>query len=502
MPDGSGSRCTSPTTRRATPVCSARPTRSRLPVTTSCSSARLAAGIELPTEERRPSGVRLVRVPLTTAGDRALAARPAADSAIRGGHAVSWPARAAGPAEGPVRVAPCRRPGRWRRWWCCPGSRTGCVGYVLLGDQPAGLRRRGQLDYVMTWRRSVLPVGQRGRRGRPGRRRPSWPRRRRAGRRGRRCGPDGRAGRLRQPRALPESGSHARQGRLRALVAAVVRAPAGAACRRAGDGQPVARGDPPAEPGHSRARSSCTTRRRAGPRPSRPRICIRERLGLSAEARIALYHGGFSAVPRPGAARRGVLEPGHGRVHPCSSATARYATSSTSCAADPRFGGRMHCLDAVPPDELAAWVASADVGVMPNQPSTPTSGCRPRTSCSSRSPSGCRSSSSRLPERRRIILDDPDGPLGAVCEPTDVSEVARAIRSIVDCRPASADALRSRDPARGARSLELGDREWRPRRAVRGAREGVPVVSVPGEPVSLEWAWRDRGPGRRGAVTA
>jgi glycosyltransferase involved in cell wall biosynthesis len=45
---------------------------------------------------------------------------------------------------------------------------------------------------------------------------------------------------------------------------------------------------------------------------------------------------------------------------------------------------------------------------------------------------------------RRIVLDDPLGPLGAVCDPTDPASIARAIRSILDLPPAERAALRAR----------------------------------------------------------
>ena len=68
--------------------------------------------------------------------------------------------------------------------------------------------------------------------------------------------------------------------------------------------------------------------------------------------------------------------------------------------AEPRFGGRIHILDPVPPGNLLPWVASADVGVMSNQPRRLTSACPLPTSCSSRSPPACAlvSSVSRRPQ--------------------------------------------------------------------------------------------------------
>ncbi|MGZ6260509.1 MAG: glycosyltransferase, partial [Candidatus Limnocylindrales bacterium] len=52
--------------------------------------------------------------------------------------------------------------------------------------------------------------------------------------------------------------------------------------------------------------------------------------------------------------------------------------------------------------------------------------------------------SSDFPARRQIVIDDPDGPLGAVCDPTDSAAIACAIRAILDLDAAARDDLRAR----------------------------------------------------------
>jgi glycosyltransferase involved in cell wall biosynthesis len=47
-------------------------------------------------------------------------------------------------------------------------------------------------------------------------------------------------------------------------------------------------------------------------------------------------------------------------------------------------------------------------------------------------------------EMRRIVLEDPDGPLGAVCDPADPVSVAAAIRTILDLGPEARETLRAR----------------------------------------------------------
>jgi glycosyltransferase involved in cell wall biosynthesis len=51
---------------------------------------------------------------------------------------------------------------------------------------------------------------------------------------------------------------------------------------------------------------------------------------------------------------------------------------------------------------------------------------------------------SDFPDMRRIVLEDPDGPLGATCDPTSPRSVAEAIHVVLDRdRDATAD-LRAR----------------------------------------------------------
>ena len=113
-------------------------------------------------------------------------------------------------------------------------------------------------------------------------------------------------------------------------------------------------------------------------------------------------------------------------------------------AMDPAFGGRIHVLPAVPPEDLAEWVACADVGVMPNQPRTLNERLSTPNKLFESLAVGLPVVSSDFPERRRIIIDDPDGPLGAVCDPTDTAALAAAIRSILELDPAARADLRAR----------------------------------------------------------
>jgi glycosyltransferase involved in cell wall biosynthesis len=194
---------------------------------------------------------------------------------------------------------------------------------------------------------------------------------------------------------------------------------------------------------------------------------LRTAAGLAPDVPVVLCHGGFQAgrgleetaeaMTRPG------LEPAHlvflgYTVHAANPIVDRIA-------ADARLAGRVHVLPAVAPAELLEWVAGADVGAMPIQPTDRNHVLSTPNKLFECIAAGVPVVSSDFPERRAVVVDDPLGPLGAVCDPTDPDAIAAAIRSILELDPAARDDLRARCrraaaerwnwETEGARLLEL-----------------------------------------------
>ena len=190
---------------------------------------------------------------------------------------------------------------------------------------------------------------------------------------------------------------------------------------------------------------------------------IRERLGLPRDRRILLYHGGFmrdrglseltDVVMTPAFADTVLVLMGSGPVE------AQLRARADEHLAEPAVGRRLHFLPPVPPEDLLEWVASADVGVMVNQPRTLNERLSTPNKLFESLAAGLPVVSSDFPERRRIIVEDPDGPLGAVCDPTDPMSIAAAIRSILDLPAADHAALRAR-VAHAARTRYSWDRQF------------------------------------------
>ena len=186
---------------------------------------------------------------------------------------------------------------------------------------------------------------------------------------------------------------------------------------------------------------------------------LRARLDLPPARRVVLYHGGFmrdrglreliDVIAGPAFADADLVLMGSGPIEP--DLRARIAA--------PDAAGRVHLLPPVPPDELLDWVASADVGVMVNQPRTLNERLSTPNKLFESLAAGLPVVSSDFPERRRIIVDDPDGPLGAVCDPTDPASIAAAIRSVLELAPAEHAALRSRI-VHAARTRYAWDRQF------------------------------------------
>lgn len=179
--------------------------------------------------------------------------------------------------------------------------------------------------------------------------------------------------------------------------------------------------------------------------PDPPLDRIRTAAGIPSGAPVVLYHG----LPGPQRGLPQVLDAlgreGMDRAHLAILGIGVADPAFTErLDGDERLAGRVHLLPAVPPSELLDWVSGADVGVMVYQPVDLNHRLSTPNKLFESLAAGVPVVSSDFPERRRIIIDDPDGPLGAVCDPTDPAAVAAAIASIISLKAARQADLRTR----------------------------------------------------------
>ncbi len=171
---------------------------------------------------------------------------------------------------------------------------------------------------------------------------------------------------------------------------------------------------------------------------------LREAIGVATDTPLAIAHGAFvperglpeivDALRQPGLESLHVVFLGFGPLRGWLDAQAR----------DPSFEGRLHVLDPVPPEDVPAWVAGADLALMPISAQTRNHVLSTPNKLFESLAAGVPVVASDFPGLRRILIDDPLGPLGALCDPTDPASIARAIRSILDRPPEERAALRAR----------------------------------------------------------
>jgi glycosyltransferase involved in cell wall biosynthesis len=177
---------------------------------------------------------------------------------------------------------------------------------------------------------------------------------------------------------------------------------------------------------------------------------LRLAAGVPAGAPIVLYHGSFTRERGLDELAEAMLEPALADAHLVYLGFGGYRAMLDAIAADSRFNGRVHVLDAVPPDDLMTWIGGADVNAIPLQRSTLNHVLATPNKLFESIAAGVPVVVSDLPEMRRIVLDDPDGPLGDVFWPVSPAAIAAAIREILD-RPADERArLRARCRAAAA----------------------------------------------------
>ena len=139
-----------------------------------------------------------------------------------------------------------------------------------------------------------------------------------------------------------------------------------------------------------------------------------------------------------------ILDPSLSRAHLVLLGAGQDRERLAQLAAEPRFGGRVHLLDPVPPSDLLPWVASADVGAMPMPPRNLNLYLSSPNKLFECLAAGVPVVVSDFPVVRRIVIDDPDGPLGRTCAPTSASDVARALHEIIDLETSAKADLRRR----------------------------------------------------------
>ena len=173
-----------------------------------------------------------------------------------------------------------------------------------------------------------------------------------------------------------------------------------------------------------------------------PSSLIRDATGIPAGAPIVLYHGGLIAGRGIEPLMDALLADDLESVHLVLMGYGEMRDALRSLARSTPWRERMHVLDPVPPSVLLSWVASADVGAMPNPGRTLNDVYSSPNKLFECLAAGTPVVASDFPTLHRIIIDNPGGPLGAVCDPGDVDSIAASIRSILRLEPAAMGALR------------------------------------------------------------
>jgi glycosyltransferase involved in cell wall biosynthesis len=171
---------------------------------------------------------------------------------------------------------------------------------------------------------------------------------------------------------------------------------------------------------------------------------VRDATGIPPGAPIVLYHGSLIAGRGIERLMDALLSEGLEGVHLVLMGYGQKRDELRRLARSKPWRSRMHVLDPVAPSALLVWVANADIGAMVNPGETLNDVYSSPNKLFECLAAGTPVVASDFPTLRRIIVDNPGGPLGAVCDPGDVEAIATSIRSILRLEPADMGALRTR----------------------------------------------------------
>lgn len=180
---------------------------------------------------------------------------------------------------------------------------------------------------------------------------------------------------------------------------------------------------------------------------------IRERLGIAADAPVILFHGVLDPDRGIDLLVRALRAPGLEGAHLVLLGHGQMRATLEAQAGDPSLGHRLHLLSPVPPNELPGWVASAEVGAVLQQPTDRNLLLSTPNKLFESIAVGTPVLASDLPEIRRVVADDPDGPLGILCDPSSEEGVAAALRRML--APPRGELLEMRTRCLRAAALRL-----------------------------------------------
>ena len=182
---------------------------------------------------------------------------------------------------------------------------------------------------------------------------------------------------------------------------------------------------------------------RWSPPATRPTL-IRDAAGIPDDEPVVLYHGSLGTNRGIEQLMDALLRPGLEKVHLILLGPGVIRATYVARSRAPEWRGRVHVLDPVLPAELLPWVASADIGALPIQRSTLNHYLSTPNKLFECLAAGIPVVASDFPAMHRIVMDDPSGPLGVVCDPASVDEVAAAVRFLLELEPSVADVMRAR----------------------------------------------------------
>jgi glycosyltransferase involved in cell wall biosynthesis len=171
---------------------------------------------------------------------------------------------------------------------------------------------------------------------------------------------------------------------------------------------------------------------------------LRSAIGVDAAAQVILYHGGFSAHRGLEELLVAIRDPRLAAAHLVFLGYGPLDGALRRAAAEMSLTGRVHVLNAVAPEVLDRWISGADVGMCTILPSTLNHRISTPNKLFESIAAGVPVVGSDFAPIREIILENPDGPLGAVCDPTNPGEVATAISAILSLDASERAALRRR----------------------------------------------------------